>query len=154
MALRLVSENGEIVDASEEVWAQEILRLEDDLAGSEREVRRLRRIVAKQERELLERAEASDLMPQVKLVFDHWRRATGHKNSKLGQKRIDACLARLKEGYSVQQLCLACDGIAFDPEKKRRRNGRWEVYDDLDLALRDEKHLEKYANRSPRKGEQ
>jgi hypothetical protein len=150
VALRLVSENGEIVDASEEVWAQEILRLEDDLHGSEREVRRLRRIVAKQERELLERAEASSLMPQVKLVFDHWRRATGHKNSKLGQKRIDACLARLKEGYSVQQLCLACDGIAYDPEKKQRRNGHWEAFDDCEIAMRSDHNVEKYCNRAPR----
>lgn len=74
-------------------------------------------------------------------VFDRWRNATGHKNAKLGPKRFDAARARLEEGYPEDALLMAVEGLAANA---------YEGNDDFDVCMRDERQLERYANKCPR----
>lgn len=55
----------------------------------------------------------------VRAVFDHWLRtcvdARQHGRTKLTDDRRRKIKARLKEGYTVADLCKAIDGFAADP---------------------------------------
>jgi len=74
---------------------------------------------------------------QVVLVFDRWRTATGRTDeTRLLPKRERLIEARLKEGFSVEQLCLAIDGCVASAFHQGQ-NERNQVYDDLTLILRD-----------------
>jgi hypothetical protein len=82
-------------------------------------------------------AEASDpLGPQIREVFEHWRRVM-EKNDRavLAGKRAKAVQARLREGYTVEQLCRAVDGCKRSPHHQGK-NDSGVVYDDLELICR------------------
>lgn len=82
----------------------------------------------------------------VKLVFDHWRIVMGHPQAKLGDsgsKRYRAIAARLKDGYTPEQLKLAVEGCKKSPHHMGK-NDRGEVYDDLELICRDQGHVDKF----------
>ena len=78
-------------------------------------------------------------------VFDAWREATKHGSAKLNDLRRRKIRARLKEGYTVDDLVDAVRGIARS-EFHMGENDRRQKYDDLTVALRDGAQLEKFAN--------
>ena len=71
----------------------------------------------------------------VRAVFDYWRERLDHPKAKLDDKRKRAIVARLKDGYTVDDLKLAVDGILLDPHKMGR-NDRSRKFDDIELACR------------------
>ena len=145
-SLRLVdTASGELTDPT-----TVIVGLEEVIAGLERDLRAKRTTITKLENALTDKAEAHALYPQAEIVFAHWKRACNHPRSLLGEKRREAILSRLKEGYTVEQLCKAVDGLAYDPNQKPRKNGSMERYDDLEIAMRSDQNVERYANRAPR----
>ena len=148
--LKLIQgDTGEVVDGSANALMARVEELEHDLAAAERELRTKRRQLTKAQNELTERAKESELMPQVEIIFRHWQAMCHHPKSKLGKDRIEAAIGRLKDGYTVAQCCKAIDGIAADPNTERRLH-TVEKWDDMEIALRSSKNLEKYANRAPR----
>lgn len=59
-----------------------------------------------------------------------------HPRSKLTEDRRKMIRARLKEGYSVEDLCKAIDGLHLSPHH-RGENDRGTVYLDIQYAMRD-----------------
>lgn len=71
----------------------------------------------------------------VVAVFDYWREKTGHTNARLCDKRRRLIAARLREGYSVDDLRQAVDGnqaSAF--HQGQNEHGR--VFDAIELIFR------------------
>lgn len=76
-----------------------------------------------------------DLEAEAKQVFDHWV-ATWNKRATtlFDGKRKANTIARLRNGYTVSQLCEAVSGYRFS-EHHMGANGK--PYDDLELFMRD-----------------
>ena len=83
-------------------------------------------------------------------LIDHWRETCNHPNSKVSADRVKLVKSRLKDGYSIEELQLAIDGLAAFPYRvydKRLPNGRpADRHDQLKDALGDSERLEKLAN--------
>lgn len=85
----------------------------------------------------------------VREVFEHWRVAMGHPTAVLTPKRERLVRARLKEGYTPEQLRAAIDGCRAS-EFHRGKNETATVYDDLALICRDGEHVEQFLKLRPR----
>ena len=83
---------------------------------------------------------------EVLSVFDRW--CSVHWNGKgrkpvLDAKRSKLIAARLKAGYTVDDLCLAVDGCARDPFSMGD-NDRGTKFNGLSVILRDAEHVDKF----------
>jgi hypothetical protein len=82
--------------------------------------------------------------PLVAEVFGHWVEVTGRNGrTKLTTMRRKAVAARLKEGYTVDDLRQAIDGCARSPFHQGQ-NDRQTKYDDLVLICRDGERVEQF----------
>ncbi len=73
-------------------------------------------------------------------VFEFWRSTYNHPKAKLDRKRQKVLQEALKN-YSESDLCLAIRGYQNSPHHMGR-NDRNTVYDDLEIFLRDAKHID------------
>lgn len=80
---------------------------------------------------------------QVDAVFRYWQTARGHDRAKLDDKRCKAIKARIKDGYTVEDLCRAVDGIARSPHHMGQNDQRT-VYDDIELICRTAANVDKF----------
>jgi hypothetical protein len=78
-------------------------------------------------------------------IFGYWRTATGHTQAKLTPKRKQKITARLREGYTLEQIQEAIEGCKASPFHMGE-NERGTVFDDLELILRDGGKLEQFRN--------
>lgn len=158
---------------------EERKRLANDLQLAERDLRALRRREEDLKRQLDEQRQDAPEAQVVKAIYRRWVNRTGRnpKRTKLGKKRTDVVLARLREGIDPQILFRAVDGIALaattsSPETQRlallavmkravdmvdppeaeelramyaEQMKKLVVYDDLELALRNEVNVERFA---------
>lgn len=76
----------------------------------------------------------------VETVFQHWRTVHGHPRSQLDPKRRRVIQAAL-ERYSVDDLCESISGYRNSPHHMGQ-NDRGTVYDDIEIFLRDAKHID------------
>jgi hypothetical protein len=86
----------------------------------------------------------------IEQVFEHWKVVHNHPNAKLDAKRRRAIQNALKV-YPVELLTKAIDGYKNSPHHMGQ-NDRKAVYDDVELFLRDAKHIDaglKLAQVSP-----
>lgn len=83
-------------------------------------------------------------------VFDYWRVATKHDGAKLTDKRRRLIDARLKDGYSEEQLCAAIDGCKASTFHQGG-NDRGAVFDDIELICRTGEKLESFIDHGQRK---
>lgn len=84
-------------------------------------------------------------------VFEYWKQVMNHPAAQLDAKRSKNIGARLKDGYTVSQLCRAVDGCKYDPFSQGA-NDRQTVYDDIELICRDGPKVDKFmaiADRGP-----
>ncbi len=94
------------------------------------------------------KAQQRKLEQQAAEVFAYWCKARGRVGAVFKTadgKRHKAVIGRLKDGYTVEQIKLAIDGIAHSPHH-RGDNERKTVYDELELICRDGPRLEALAN--------
>ncbi len=80
-------------------------------------------------------------------VFDFWKEFFGHPRAFFDEKRRKAVKARLREGYSVDDLILAVRGCKLTPHNMGQ-NDRQEIYDDIELICRDTSHVERFISRA------
>jgi len=73
-------------------------------------------------------------------VFEHWRVTLNHPKAKPTPER-KRLIAKALKAYTVQDLQAAVDGVRKSPHHMGQ-NDRRTVYDDLELILRDAKHIE------------
>lgn len=87
----------------------------------------------------------------VRTVFDHWRTLHGHPQAKLDDKRRKL-VAKALTAYSEADLCLAIAGYRNSPHHMGA-NKNDTVYDDIELMLRDAKHIDagiRFSREPPR----
>lgn len=77
-----------------------------------------------------------DAGTEVREVFVYWQQARNHPQAKLDAKREKAIKARLKDGYTVGDLCRAVDGCSASAYHMGQNQNR-AVYDDIELICRD-----------------
>lgn len=91
----------------------------------------------------------ADEASQIRTVFEHWQKARSHPSAKLDPTRRGKIKARLREGFTVEQLCRAIDGVARS-DWHCGDNPSGKVYDDLVTVLRDAPQVEKFLALAPR----
>ncbi len=83
-------------------------------------------------------------------VFDHWTATMGKgARTALDAKRGGLIRARLRDGYTVDDLRAAVDGCKADPFSQGQ-NDRGLRYDDIALICRDAAHVDKFRALAPR----
>jgi hypothetical protein len=87
-------------------------------------------------------AGASAVSPVLK-IFDHWREVMKHPQAKLTPERGRAIRGRLKDGYTVAEICAAVDGCRASPFHMGENESR-KVHDDLTLICRNGSKLESF----------
>lgn len=76
----------------------------------------------------------------VQAVFDHWKVEHKHPRAQLDGKRLKVIRVALKS-YSAEQLCQSISGYKKSPHHMGQ-NDRKTVYDDIEIFLRDAKHID------------
>ncbi|MES1987496.1 MAG: YdaU family protein [Pseudomonadota bacterium] len=76
-------------------------------------------------------------------VFDYWKITMNHEKAKLDHKREKAIKLRLKDGYSVSDMCAAVDGCKRSPYHMGK-NDQATVYDDIELICRNATNVDKF----------
>lgn len=87
----------------------------------------------------------------VTTVFDHWRQTFGHARAQMDAKRRKLIRDRLND-YTVADLLCAIGGYKNSPHHMGL-NDRSTVYDDIEIFLRDAKHVDagiRFAHEPPR----
>jgi len=98
-----------------------------------------------EERMEKKRQELEILKKQEQEIFDYWREKLDHPQSVLESKRSKAIRGRLKEGYSVDRIKQAIDGIKLSPHNMGV-NDRNTVFDDIELICRSGSNVDRFAN--------
>jgi hypothetical protein len=104
-----------------------------------------------QKKETLSAAPTAGEPDLVEEVFNHWRTTHGHERAQLDPKRRKVIRAAL-ENYSASDLCRAITGYLHSPHHMGQ-NDRGTRYDDIELFLRDAKHIDaglRFADSPPR----
>lgn len=125
--------------------------LEDQIEGTERDLRSWRTRYANLLRDKEAEAEESPVWPAAVRVFDYWRERTGHGKSEWTYERFEMIRPHLERSNTGkgrakkltpdliernEEICkLAVDGLVFDPFTKPGKNGRLVVHDGLHLAF-------------------
>lgn len=91
-----------------------------------------------------EKVSARKGSPEAQQVFDYWQQQRGHERARLDDKRLKAIKARLKDGYTVGDLCRAVDGISKSSYHMGQNDSR-SVYDDIELICRTAVNVDKFV---------
>lgn len=128
------------------------------LAGraSEEDTRkRLRAIVGAPQLALIgheqDAAPAPDLHDVANRLFDYWKRTCNHPNAKADPTRLAKAMARLRDGFSEQELRWAIDGMAGS-EFHSGSNDGGKRYDDLELCFRNIRNVERFIESARGRG--
>lgn len=159
-------------------YEAQVAGLLKDVKGLERDQRAKNRQIDTLRAEINEQREQAPEMAIARMVFHRWVERTDRnpKRTKLGEKRSKAIIARLRDGYDVEDLLSAVDALALAPTTSSSETQRLAllavmheamtkvdpgvaadlrhlyaermrnvvVYDDLELAFRDEVKLERF----------
>jgi hypothetical protein len=81
----------------------------------------------------------------VATIFTHWQTRLNHPHARLTTDRRRRIAARLKEGFTVDQLKAAVDGCAASPFH-RGENDHGTIFDSIDLIFRNGEKVEQFAS--------
>lgn len=76
-------------------------------------------------------------------LFAYWQEQCGHPNAKPTKDRLRKVVARLREGYTAEQIRCGIDGAA----RAAYVGDNGKVYDDLELICRNGSKLESFIDR-------
>lgn len=82
------------------------------------------------------------MRPKVLEVFEGWKRDTGHSNAVLDAKRAKRIEARLRQGFTPDQLVTAIGHRRNDPFLMGQNDGG-RVFDGIETLLRDAAQVER-----------
>lgn len=85
---------------------------------------------------------------QAQEVFAYWQRVLEHPTAKFTQDRRRKVEARLREDYTVAQLCRAVDGCKVTPHNMGE-NDTGQRWDDLALICRSGSNVERFMDAAP-----
>lgn len=84
---------------------------------------------------------------EVLSVFEYWQKTMGHTSAQLDDVRHKKIKARLKDGYTAEQLCKAVDGCKMSPYHQGQNENRT-IYDDIELICRDGPKVDGFIKKS------
>lgn len=93
-----------------------------------------------QEQKKKQNGHTSAVPTDVQQVFDHWKAEHKHPKSKMDAKRLKLIRVAL-QSYSAEQLCQSISGYK-NSAHHMGKNDRNTVYDDIEIFLRDAKHID------------
>lgn len=79
-------------------------------------------------------------------IFDHWKQRTGRPDENLIASRRKVIQARLDEGASIAQICLAIDNAAQSDFYQGRTSKQTQRIDTLDVICRDSDRILRLAS--------
>jgi len=82
---------------------------------------------------------------EVAQVFEHWKSVMDSPKSNLDKKRKTAIEARLKDGFSVEDLKAAINGCRKTPHNMGD-NDRGQKFNDIELICRNAPNVERFMN--------
>ena len=85
-------------------------------------------------------------------VFEYWQKRLFHPQSKLSDKRRRRIVQAYKAGFTEDDMRQAIDGCVKTPHNMGQ-NETGQVYDDLELILRDVEHIERFMGNAVPPGE-
>lgn len=85
------------------------------------------------------------MIKEMHEVFDHWKMIMGHPRARIDAKRELAIKARLKDGYTADDLKMAIDGCAASAWHMGA-NDRETRFDSITLILRDADHVDRFMH--------
>jgi hypothetical protein len=130
----------------------EVFVPKEDLENCEAELRKLRRRLKAYERQKQDEREKSPNRTLILALIERWKVQCDHPNSNAhAADRFDMVQARLREGYTPEQIAMAIDGIAampyVGPQGRQSHNGRGSKrHDRMGIALGSGEDLERFAN--------
>lgn len=83
-------------------------------------------------------------------VFQHWQAIFNKPRAKMDDSRRKAIRARLRDGYSVEDLCDAISGCRLS-EFHMGQNDRHQKYVEIALICRDAAHVDQFIEIYERK---
>lgn len=89
--------------------------------------------------------EPSFVQSDVKTVFEEWQKVLNKPRHKLDKKRTAIIKARLKDGYSVPDLCKVPRGVKNDPWYNGDNPGG-KMYHHISLVFRDADQVDKFID--------
>jgi len=98
----------------------------------------------------IEGKEGNKYSVKAQAVFECWKNEMGkapNTKFKPKSKRYKNVVARIKDGFSVEDLCLAVLGCKNTPHNMGQ-NDRSEKYNDLELICRDVEHVERFIEKA------
>ena len=82
----------------------------------------------------------------VESIFSWWQEVMNKPRARMDEKRRKAIAGRLRDGYTISDLCDAIAGCATS-DFHMGRNDRETKYNDLELILRDACHVDGFIDR-------
>jgi len=86
-------------------------------------------------------------------IFSYWQTKMRHPQAKLDAKREKAIKARLKDGYTVGEICEAIDGCLLSDYHMGKNESRT-IYDDIELICRDGPKVDRFIKLARQGGQQ
>ena len=123
----------------------------DTIAGLLETIKNQARKIGSLERRITEEEDPLSHAKGTEIIglIERWKIATGHPKSKTSADRVKLIKSRLRDGYSVEQIELAIDGLASHPfvvNAQRRAEGKdSQRYDQLEHCLKGGQKLEQFA---------
>lgn len=88
----------------------------------------------------------NNMSSDAQRLFEYWQVVMKKEKAKLTSKRKNCILARLREGYSVDQISMAIDGCMSSPYHMGQNDGGT-LYNDLTLICRSGDKVESFIDR-------
>lgn len=82
-------------------------------------------------------------MSEVLEVFEFWKELLSNERSRLDEKRRRAIMSRLRDGYTADDLKMACLGCRASPFHNGE-NDRNRAYKSIELICRDSDHVDHF----------
>lgn len=84
-----------------------------------------------------------NLSAEAREIFNYWQQITKHPRSRLDERRNKVIIARLKDGYSKDDLKLAVFGCAHS-KFHQGENDRHQVFDSIELICRNADKVDQF----------
>lgn len=86
-------------------------------------------------------------------VFNNWREVCNHPRAVFDAKRQRRIIARLKDGFTLEELCAVARGVCHSPFHMGENDTKTK-YDGIDTIYRDAEQVEKFIELSKTKQKQ
>ncbi len=145
--LTTTDQNGEIIKTERRCPGCE--QLEEQVKGAEKDIRAWRTRYAKLEKNRDEEARKNPFWLPAQLLFEHWKRLTGHKRSEFTTDRFELVEPFLRSSTYGFEMCeRAIAGIANQHSSEIRKNGTLEHFDGWETVFKGAGSVERYASRA------